>query len=707
MVTTKETGLNPNAKVWQEIPAHQDAITEGTDHSFWMHSYPPNSDMSEDVVSSGGKGCTPDFPDNSDPEELVNGTDPSDTGCLAGSPQSQPAVVAPGEQAMPESLRESLKRHLEFCFSRENLSHDQYLISQMDGDQFVPIWTVACMEDIKALTSDMDLILDVLRESPMVQVDEAGEKVRPNHSRSIIILREVPESTPVEEVEALFKSQHCPHVLSAEFAHNSNWYITFQSDMDALKAYRYLREEVKVFQGKPIMARIKAINTFFAKPGFSSLDSSVYNQHGQPPAPYGSPVYMQQVYPAQQQYPVYPTLVQSWNPTSTPYFETPLAPFPNSGFMTTYNRVGNYKANSSSNPAVSRGRNHIKAHFRPGNALVSPPLAPPTLMDGHLGPFSSQPLLTSVSLPSLSPKNTSPKATTPGGELNVDGRNRRSNTYRGMRRKRDDEQNMRSVSGMEAEMLPPPNFNLAASNFPPLPGCVVSVAEETTPEMRLSDVVRGLKLVAHKVNQVKQSNISQLPSPSPGSPDVKASEVVPQTPAQPATRLSSPVKEVDEVDDAIPKDTSPAINPVTPPEPSPSSCSHAAPSPTSEQEPRKLSYAEVCQRLAKDAPPPAHTPCSAPPASTAVQPLQELKVNRGEDPRANNRHVADKSEKGGDARPPRQASRSFAGFSRPSRSGGGGLKTREHPRGENKTFFPQRGVRRSGKEQNIPPVSPK
>lgn len=48
------------------------------------------------------------------------------------------------------------------CF-RENLSKDLYLMSQMDSDQFVPIWTIASMEGIKVLTTDMDLILDVLR----------------------------------------------------------------------------------------------------------------------------------------------------------------------------------------------------------------------------------------------------------------------------------------------------------------------------------------------------------------------------------------------------------------------------------------------------------------------------------------------------------------------------------------------------------------
>lgn len=123
---------------------------------------------------------------------------------------------------------------------------------------------------------------------------------------------------------------------------------------------------------------------------------------------------------------------------------------------------------------------------------------------------------------------------------------------------------------------------------------------------------------------------------------------------------------------------------------------------------RKLSYAEVCQRRAKD-PPPAQTPSPSPPASSASQPLQELKVNRVEESRPNSRRTTDKPEKSRDSRPPRQPLRSFKGANGQVRFGGATLKIQEHQRGLNagKQFSPQRGARRSGKEQNIPPRSPK
>ncbi|XP_070696152.1 la-related protein 4 isoform X3 [Pempheris klunzingeri] len=746
-VTTKGAGLNPNAKVWQEIPAHQNDIPEGAEESPWLLTYSPPAEMTDgcsDVPSSGGKGYDTEFPESPSDyvtvptEGIVDGTDQPDLRYLVFDPQCESAIdgdVSKEQPVSEESLRESLKKQLEFCFSRENLSKDLYLISQMDSDQFVPIWTVACMEDIKALTTDVDLILDVLRACPMVQVDESGEKVRPNHSRCIIILREVPETTPVEEVEALFKSESCPKVLSAEFAHNSNWYITFQSDMDALQAYRYLREEVKTFQGKPVMARIKAINTFFGKNGFRSVDSGVYSQHAQAQAQYGSPVYMQQVYSPQQQYPVYPVVSPSWSPSIMPYFETPLAPFPNGGFMNGYSSSGNYKANSSSvntHRPASRNRNQIKGHPRPEDVPLSSSLVPGALMDGLSGPLSPQPLQTSgtgtttatVSLPSLILKDTPPQATIASGYLSGAGRGRRG-SHRGMRRKREDEHTTKPVPLMEAKVPPTPKFDLAASNFPPLPGTVVSMRGETTPEMRLSDVVRGLKVtnksVSREVNEAQHTNVSEEDANKPASvtPLVKPAPVSLHTVAPVLSSVSPPVKEEDKAEPPVPKgkvsSSTQAASPTTS-EDAPSTCSQSvsteAPSPspstpTSELGSRKLSYAEVCQRLAKDTPP-AQTPPS-PPAASANQPLQELKVNRVEEPRPISKRTTDRPEKSGDSRPPRQPLRSFRGANGQVRFGGAGLKNREHQRGLNsgKQFSPQRGARRSGKEQNIPPRSPK
>jgi La domain len=50
-----------------------------------------------------------------------------------------------------------------FVIFRENLASDTYLLSQMDNDQYVPIWTVANFNQVKKLTTDIKLITDVLR----------------------------------------------------------------------------------------------------------------------------------------------------------------------------------------------------------------------------------------------------------------------------------------------------------------------------------------------------------------------------------------------------------------------------------------------------------------------------------------------------------------------------------------------------------------
>ncbi|KAK0093810.1 hypothetical protein PV326_012578 [Microctonus aethiopoides] len=243
-----------------------------------------------------------------------------------------------------DQLKQMLSSQLEYYFSRENLANDTYLLSQMDNDQYVPIWTVANFNQVKKLTKDIKLITEVLRESPNVQVDEEGQKVRPNHKRCIVILREIPDSTPLEEVKNLFSGEGCPRLISCEFAHNNSWYVTFESDEDAQKAYRFLREEVREFQGKPIMARIKAkpmnrlpiptvANVGGIKNGYRTPPPQpVYDPSSYPPGqqrflytngttiPQNTmPPYPNQVHVYHQ--PFYPASMMHWGAASPAYFD--------------------------------------------------------------------------------------------------------------------------------------------------------------------------------------------------------------------------------------------------------------------------------------------------------------------------------------------------------------------------------------------------
>ncbi|KAM8863851.1 la ribonucleoprotein 4Aa isoform 2-T2 [Spinachia spinachia] len=768
MVTSKGAGLNPNAKVWQEMPvAPSDAVTNSP---HW-----PPSDISEGYSEPSSSGCKQfsvgfttldDSSATATAEIAVNGMDPPDQGfspaeCTTGTSDSKTEEQS---KISSENLRECLKKELEFYFSRENLSKDLYLMSQMDSDQFVPIWTIASMEGIKVLTADMDLILDVLRSSPMVQVDEKGEKVRPNHKRCIIILREVPETTPVEEVESLFKNDNCPKVISVEFAHNNNWYITFQSDTDAQQAYKYLREEVRTFQGKPIMARIKAINTFFAKNGYRSVDSSMYAQQAQSQSQYSSTLYMQHVYP-QQQYPVYSIVPPTWTPSPTPYFETPLAPFPNSSFVNGFGSAGHYKTGSSSlniTRPFNRNRNHVKPQVRTGE-VTSASLTPVPL-DSLTGLRSPQPAAPVAPVQTASDLNSAFShlscSADPGDDGSMAGRGRRSTTYRGTRRRREDERIARPFPLAEVKVSPP-KFDLAATNFPPLPGCVVSTQGEPVLENRMSDVVRGL----YK-DKTEQANKEVTVSPGSGPLPVAEEAVVitslaPAAAVKSATPPAAPLatgtarqeRRVERAEPPAPMAAprtpvqitvgpSPTTQPVPSSKPQPSAAAAAAtttavattaaapaPSPAASapatpvaaapavaapsQEPRKLSYAEVCQRPAKDPPPAAPAPASTSPAPG--QPLRELRGNKAEDP-GSSAGSGDKQEKGHDreggweykeSRPARE--RDSQGYYRSNGPrGNGGLKFRDQRRPPPaRRSSPQGGYRHTGKEQNIPPVSPK
>ncbi|KAF2976155.1 hypothetical protein EK904_004882, partial [Melospiza melodia maxima] len=658
-VTSKGAGLNPNAKVWQEVPqGSAEAVppTNGTEHT-WQETAAAQGTPAEGNIEISEDSCKQyEVMYSPSCEATRNGTGVDEASAngivLATEDLGYQIYEVSGDGSSTvstEDIRECLRKQLEFCFSRENLSKDLYLMSQMDSDQFVPIWTIANMEGIKKLTTDMDLILEVLRSSPMVQVDERGEKVRPNHKRCIIILREIPETTPIEEVKALFKNENCPKVISCEFAHNNNWYVTFQSDTDAQQA------------------RIKAINTFFAKNGYRVVDSSVYPQPVQTQAQFASPLFMQPVY-SPQQYSIYSIVPQTWSPNPAPYFETPLAPFPNGGFVNGFNTPGSYKTNAAS---LSIGRpfhrNRVKPHFRSSSSSEHPegPPGAGALPMGDLSRTSSRNFVMERHNSSLtghqdqgySQKDSPTAQLEQNGDYGV-GRGRR-NVFRGRRRREDDRVSRPQPSAETKTQTP--KFDLLASNFPPLPGSTAKILGEPVLESRMSDIVKGV------CKEKPESKPEEVSAPkdvaSPASPPASVCPISAAKP--PRTNTSSP-----------------------------SAQASAAPA-LSTQEPRKLSYAEVCQKPPKEPPP------------VPVQPLREHRTNIVAPAKSEENGTAEKAPEKAPHERPEGRMKDFCGFRGSGAPRGAAAKIREQRRQFGRRSSPQGAPRRAGKEQFVPPRSPK
>jgi hypothetical protein len=179
---------------------------------------------------------------------------------------------------MPAEERlDRLQKQLEYYFSRQNLSSDHFLVSQMNSELFVPLPVLAKFPKVKALLlSDpneeavVKTLADVCGKSKDLVLDAENSKVRPNFklARNTILLRNIPSDAPNDRVRE-FISKFCtsPHqpsnvikALRADIA--DNWYVEMEREEDALNVIENIRmagpEWGTEGSGQYISARLKS-----------------------------------------------------------------------------------------------------------------------------------------------------------------------------------------------------------------------------------------------------------------------------------------------------------------------------------------------------------------------------------------------------------------------------------------------------------------
>ncbi|KAI8384561.1 uncharacterized protein BYT42DRAFT_544446 [Radiomyces spectabilis] len=85
------------------------------------------------------------------------------------------------ETASKEVTKSKILKQVEFYFSDSNLPYDKYLWSlfKKTPEGWIDIKTIASFKKMKKISTDQDLIVEALKESPeMLEVSEDNEKVR-------------------------------------------------------------------------------------------------------------------------------------------------------------------------------------------------------------------------------------------------------------------------------------------------------------------------------------------------------------------------------------------------------------------------------------------------------------------------------------------------------------------------------------------------
>jgi len=141
--------------------------------------------------------------------------------------------------------------------SPENVKNDPVAAKQVAEGK---IALSALSGVIKSLTSDRELLVSALMESNKFMIDPtlSWVTIRKQKERNVLILREIPTDTSMDEVKEIFAEfNDLPEIKNIHSDIGNNWFITFNNQDDCMAAALKLSTEGK-FKGESLKVRVKA-----------------------------------------------------------------------------------------------------------------------------------------------------------------------------------------------------------------------------------------------------------------------------------------------------------------------------------------------------------------------------------------------------------------------------------------------------------------
>lgn len=141
---------------------------------------------------------------------------------------------------------------------------DTFLVSQMDGELFVPLVVIAGFNRIRQLTQeDNSLLLDVIEESDECELDSTKQRVRPAFvvMRTVILVEGAPRGVELTEVRAHVATGPCGDPTAAGVEVDGSFAFAFADEETASSAVEFVNT-AKFRKTVALTARTKLDTSF-------------------------------------------------------------------------------------------------------------------------------------------------------------------------------------------------------------------------------------------------------------------------------------------------------------------------------------------------------------------------------------------------------------------------------------------------------------